>query len=118
MNKEYRWFFDEMKKYYDENHKEIRKAITDIEAGTDQTILNFMLDKHNVDVKVLPSCYNLQDLWRKNLIILDEKLQFWMKDELHFTDAGWVYHFNAIPPNKLERDQKYWIKRTFEELYG
>jgi len=118
VNNEHRWFFDEMKKYYDENHKEIRKAITDIKAGTDQTILNFMLDRHNVDLKIMPPCYNLQDLWKKNIILLDKEIQFWMEDELYFLDAGWVYHFNAIPPNSNNRDQKYWIKRTFEELYG
>ena len=117
VNKEHRWFFDEMKKYYDGDAKNIRKVIDEVQAGTDQTILNYMLDRHNVDVKILPPCYNLQDVWRKNLIVLDEEMQFFMKDELLFTAAGWVYHFNAIPPNPKERDQKYWIKRTYKELY-
>lgn len=117
VNKSHRWFFDEMKKYYDENDKKIRSAIDKIMAGTDQTILNFMLDKHNVDVKVLPPCYNLQDLWKKNTILLDKEIQFWMEDKLYFLDAGWVYHFNAIPPNPQKRDQQYWIERTYKELY-
>ena len=118
VNEKYRWFFDEMKKYYDENHKEIVIAIEEVKAGTDQTILNFMLDKHNVDMKILPNCYNLQDIWRKNLIVLDEEQQHWMEDKLYYLDAGWVYHFNAIPPNPKDRNQQYWIERTYKELYN
>jgi len=118
INKEHRWFFDEMKKYYEGDAENIRKVIAEVQAGTDQTILNFMLDKHSVDMKILPNCYNLQDIWRKNLIVLDEERQHWMEDKLYYLDAGWVYHFNAIPPNSDKRDQRYWIKRTYEELYG
>ena len=40
-----------------------------------------------------------------------------MEDKLYFLDAGWVYHFNAIPPNPQKRDQQYWIERTYKELY-
>ncbi len=118
VNKEHRWFFDEMKKYYEGDAENIRKVIAEVKAGTDQTILNFMLDKHNVDMKILPNCYNLQDIWRKNLIVLDEEQQHWMEDKLYYLDAGWVYHFNAIPPNLKDRNQQYWIERTYEELYG
>ena len=118
INKEHRWFFDEMKKYYESDAENIRKVISEVQAGTDQTILNFMLDKHNVDMKILPNCYNLQDIWRKNLIVLNEEQQHWMEDKLYYLDAGWVYHFNAIPPNPKNRNQQYWIERTYKELYG
>jgi len=30
-------------------------------------------------------------------------------------NAGWVYHFNAIPKNS--RDVKYWMERTYNYLY-
>ena len=118
VNESHRWFFDEMKDYYNSDPTTIRRAIEKVQAGTDQTILNYKLRMHGVDVKILPPCYNLQDLWRKNLIVLDSEHQFWMEDILHFLEAGWVYHYNAIPPNSGNRDQKYWIKRTYEELYG
>ena len=107
-----------MKKYYEGDAENIRKVIAEVQAGTDQTILNFMLDKHSVDMKILPNCYNLQDIWRKNLIVLDVEQQHWMEDKLYYLDAGWVYHFNAIPPNPKDRNQQYWIERTYEELYG
>ena len=62
--------------------------------------------------------YNLQDLYRKNLIWMPE----WHGscildvDKLLFLDAGWVYHYNAIPPSK-KRDANYWMERTYKELY-
>jgi hypothetical protein len=68
-------------------------------------------------MKYLPIRYNLQDLYRKNTIVIDKQMQHWMDDKLYFLDVGWVYHYNSIPPNPLNRDSNYWIKRTYEELY-
>ena len=56
-----------------------------------------------------------KDLYRKNLLVIHG--QEWWTDELHFLDAGWIYHFNAIPPNPMNRDASYWIQRTYEELF-
>ena len=67
-----------------------------------------------VDVKILPACYNLQDLFRKNLLHIPG--HSWWSDTLEgLYSAGWVYHFNAIPQN--DRHANYWIERTFKELY-
>ena len=115
MNKKHKSFFESMKEYYLNNSDLIIKTISDLKTATDQTILNFMLNKHNVDVKILPDCYNLVDLYRKNLLYLDSGQ--WWSDELHFLEAGWVYHFNAIPQNSMNRDTNYWIERTYKELY-
>ena len=113
VNENHKSFFDAMKSYYDENSSDIIKTIDKLRCGTDQTIVNYMLDKEEIDVKYLPSCYNLQDLHRKSLLVLTGQ-EYWT-DELHYLDAGWVYHFNSIPPNPLNRDANYWIKRTYEE---
>jgi hypothetical protein len=43
--------------------------------------------------------------------------QEWWTDELHFLDAGWIYHYNAIPRNPMERHVNYWMERTYKELY-
>ena len=104
-----------MKKYYNKNSSLISETISKLKTATDQTILNLMLKKSKIDVKILPDCYNLQDLTRKNLLYIDKGC--WWTDELHFLNAGWVYHFNAIPPNNMGRDASYWMKRTYEELY-
>ena len=67
LNKNHKPFFTEMKNYYSKNKQKIQNSIEKLKTATDQTILNFMLNKNNIDVKILPDCYNLQDLVRKNL---------------------------------------------------
>ena len=116
VNKKHEKFFDIMKTYYEENSDNIKESIKVLETATDQTILNFMLKINNIDVKVLPDCFNLQDLARKNLLYIHESC-FWgdVLDNLY--SSGWVYHFNGIPGNDMERDASYWMKRVYEELY-
>ncbi len=114
VNENHKSFFNAMKSYYEENSDKIIRTIDELKCGTDQTIVNYMLQKEEVDVKYLPSCYNLQDLYRKNLLVLTGQ-EYWT-DELHYLDAGWVYHFNSIPPNPMKRDANYWIKRTYTEI--
>jgi len=114
VNKEHRKFFSDMKDFYSNNKIDIQNAIDKIKAGTDQTIVNYMLKIKNIDIKILPPCYNLQDLFRKNLLHIPG--HSWWPDSLdNMFNAGWVYHFNAIPQN--ERHASYWIERTYKELY-
>jgi len=112
-NKKHKPFFNEMKKLYTERGEEIKVHRDRIKASTGQTIVNFMLKKHNIKTTKLSEGYNLQDLFRKNLLHIPGHA--WWSDELHFLDAGWVYHFNAIPKNP--RDVKYWMERTYNYLY-
>ena len=72
--------------------------------------------KHKEQKDKLGALKSIQDLCRKNLLYVDRNL--WWTDELHFLDAGWVYHYNAIPRNPLNRYAKYWMERTYKELYG
>ena len=114
VNKKHKKFFTAMKDYYSENKDSIQVAIDRIKAGTDQTIVNYMLKINEVDVKILPPCYNLQDLFRKSLLHIPG--HSWWPDTLEgLYSAGWVYHFNAIPQN--ERHVGYWMERTYKELY-
>ena len=114
VNKDHKKFFTAMKDYYSEYKDSIQLAIDKIKAGTDQTIVNYMLKDTKVDVKILPPCYNLQDLFRKNLLHLTG--HSWWPDTLEgMYSAGWVYHFNAIPQNPRHVD--YWMERTYRELY-
>ena len=116
VNKNHKQFYQDIIKYYWENSDKIIETITKVRTATDQTIINFLLNENNIDVKILSDCYNLVDLFRKNLLYVDTGC--WWSDELHFLEAGWIYHFNAIPPNPLNRDANYWIERTYKELYG
>jgi len=116
LNKKHKPFIKEVLKWYDSNVENINWAEENIKASTEQTPLNFLVKKHNVDMKLMSERYNLQDMFRKNLLHIPN--HSWWEDKLAFLEAGWIYHFNAIPQNPHNRDQSYWIKRTYEELYG
>jgi hypothetical protein len=115
VNKKHKPFFEFVTQYYHDNQKLIQDSIRKVQAGTDQTIINFLLRQQDIKINYLPVCYNLQDLNSKQLLFLDERM--WFGDDIIFKDCGWVYHFNAIPPNPMDRDAKYWIKRTYTDLY-
>lgn len=113
LNKSHKDFLDKVKQFYLDNKDIIPELTKKIKAGTDQTIVNFLVKKYNVDMIYLPECYNLQDLFRKNLLHIPG--HSWFNDDLHYLDCGWVYHFNAIPQN--DRHVAYWMKRTYTELF-
>ena len=100
--------------FYLDNKDVIPELTKKIKAGTDQTIVNFLVKKYNVDMTYLPECYNLQDLFRKNLLHIPG--HSWFSDDLHYLDNGWVYHFNAIPQN--DRHVSYWMERSYKQLYS
>ena len=111
-NKTHRPFYDKVKDFYLTNINTINQLNDQIKAGTDQTIINYLTQLFQIEVNYLPECYNLQDLFKKNLLHIPG--HSWFTDELHFVKAGWVYHFNAIPQNP--RHVAYWLERTFNEL--
>jgi len=115
VNKNHKEFFEYVRNYYLENQHDVQNAISQVKAGTDQTIINFLLRKQNIELNYLSSCYNLQDLHSKQLLFLHP--QMWFEDKLIFENCGYVFHFNAIPPNEMGRDANYWIERTYKELY-
>lgn len=106
-------FYNQVKDYYTTNINQINQLGEQIKAGTDQTIINYLTSKLNVKKTYLSECYNLQDLFRKNLLHIPG--HSWFPDELRFLEAGWIYHFNAIPQNN--RHVAYWMERTYNELY-
>ena len=110
-NKTHEEFFDKVLQYYHDNVDKFIHAKS-FHVGNDQTPLNYFTKKFNVETKLLPSCYNLQDMARKTLFTLG--YQNWSEDPL-FLKAGWVYHFNAIPANM--GDTAYWMEYTYKTLY-
>ena len=116
VNKKHKPFFEYVIKFYNENQDRIRDSIEKIQAGTDQTIINFLLRQQNIKINYLPIAYNLQDLFTKQLLYFNE--QCWWPDKLIFDNCGYVFHFNAIPQNDMNRDAAYWIERSYKEFYG
>tara|TARA_R110002020_G_scaffold100458_1_gene237434 strand:+ start:362 stop:1153 length:792 start_codon:yes stop_codon:yes gene_type:complete len=118
-NKKHKPFFDIIKNTYTDNIDELNNIRNNVKyknlsiPSTGQTIVNFLVKKHNIEMTYLPERYNMTDLFRKNLLHVPG--HSWWSDELSFLDAGWIYHFNAIPKN--DRHVSYWMKRTYNELY-
>jgi len=108
VNKKHKQFFQDIVSFYFVNQDNLIKLQETFHTGTDQTPVNFLLDIHNIDTKILPYEFNMVDMTRKE--ILDE--------ELTMTKVGWVYHYNAIPNNSDGSQSLYWMKKTYEELYN
>ena len=116
VNSKHKEFFKEVVKFYLDNQKKLYDIQKSNGLGTDQTPVNYLIKKHNVDLKILPQCYNLHQMATKNLLYLHES--HWWGDTLkNMYDSGWVYHFNAIPVNQLKRGTSYWLERCYNELY-
>jgi len=107
LNKNHKSLYKDIISFYLGNADAIKQMQETFHVGTDQPVINFFLNVNDIDYKILPYEYNMQDMARKE--ILD--------DELTFTKIGWVYHFNAIPENHNAEKTMYWMKRTYEELY-
>jgi hypothetical protein len=113
-NESHKEYLDGLIEWYDSNSSELLQVFGKWNS-CDQTCINFYREENNLEMNILPGCYNLQDLSRKNLLYYHQ--QQWWSDELHFLKNGWIYHFNAIPQNQMGRDANYWIERTYKELY-
>ncbi len=115
VNSDHKNFFKYVLDFYKNNSEKIIDSIERVKAGTDQTIMNFLFREYGVNLQYFGEEYNLQDLHSKQLLYLQDGM--WFPDELIYKECGYVFHFNAIPPNPLGRDSSYWIKRTYEEWY-
>lgn len=114
VNQIHKEFFNEVLEFYSKN-QDILRSKQKSGLGTDQTPINYLVQTKNIDLKIFPSTYNLHHMVSKNLLNFG---QSWWGDSLeNLYDQAWVYHFNAMPPNKLNRDSDYFIKRSYEELW-
>ena len=108
INESHRQFYQDLVKFYFENRDKIIWCQENLHVGTDQPVLNFMLNLSDIETKLLPYQYSMVDMVRKE--ILDE--------DMTFTKCGWVYQFNAIPDNKYADKTMYWMKKTYEYFHG
>ena len=105
-NKEHKEFYDKIINYYLENRDDIVNLQDTYGVGTDQPVLNFFVQKENIDTKFLPYEWNMQDMSRTELL----------DDDLTFTKMGWIYHFNGIPNNQDNSACYYWMEKTWSSL--
>ena len=108
VNKGHKQFFTDIINFYFSNQDNLIEMQEKFHTGTDQTPLNFLLDLHNIDIKLLPYEFNMCDMNRKE--ILD--------DDFTMTKVGWIYHYCSIPDNHNAEKTLYWMKKTYEYFYG
>jgi len=108
VNETHRNFYMQVVDFYNENAELLQEVESKWHAGTDQTPVNFLIEKHCVDFKWLPYEFNMCDMTRKELFT----------DDLLFTKWGWIYHYNSIPNNKEDKLTYYWMDKTYKYLYG
>ena len=95
-----------MTDFYFDNIDTIQHIQTSYGTGTDQTPLNYMLRKHNIDLKLLPWKYNMGGMAKREILA----------DDMLHTKMGYVMHFNGLP-GKKEEVVPYWIEKTYKYLY-
>ena len=102
VNKEHKSLFKDILEFYLTNQELVSGIQKNYGVGTDQPMINFFVQKNNVDLKLLPYKWNMQDLHRKEIL----------REDMLFTKLGWVYHFNAIPVNSNSYKTWYWLEKT------
>jgi hypothetical protein len=104
-NKSHSEYLDTFKQFYIDNKDIIYQIETKVGLGTDQTPMNYFLQKYNVDVKILPYEYNMTGLY------VGEGLS----DDLPFIDLGYIYHFNGIPNNP--ESVLNWMQKVTDKIF-
>ena len=114
VNENHKQFFDEVLDFYFTN-QDILIEKQKSGLSTDQTPINYLIQTKGIEINLLPQTYNLHHMQSKNLLNFG---QSWWGDSLeNLYEQAWVYHFNAIPTNPMNRDSSYFIERVYKELY-
>ena len=72
-NKKHKQFYKDIIKFYQDNEPNIQQ-VQQFHVGTDQPMLNFLLRKHNIDLKLLPWEFSMSDMVNKE--ILNDRMTF------------------------------------------
>lgn len=107
VNQKHKPFFKTITDFYHNNSNILKEIETKLHVGTDQTPVNILVEKENIELKLLPYEFNMVDMVRKELL----------NENLTFSDVGWIYQFNCIPNNKDNKATYYWMEKTYKHLY-
>ena len=108
VNKTHRQFFQDIVNFYFTYQDNLIKLQQTFYNGTDQTPVNMLVHRNNIDLKLLPYEFNMNDMNRKEIL----------SDDMLFTKCGWIYQYNAIPNNEENRLTNHFMKKTHEHFYG
>jgi lipopolysaccharide biosynthesis glycosyltransferase len=106
-NKDYKFLHDRVLGFYWDNRFKIQNMQAMYGVGTDQPLINMVVNNSDdVEIKLLPYQFNMQDLARKNAL----------DDRMLFTEIPGVYHFNAVAGGPDEVN--HWLNKTYNYLWG
>jgi hypothetical protein len=108
INTSHRELITKFQQYYQDNRDLILHMQSTYGVGTDQPLINYIVNLSGIDVKYLNYQFCMADLARKQ--ILDNEMTF-------AKIYPGIYQFNAIPNNHNSEQTMYWMKRTYEYLY-
>ena len=108
VNKNHKQFFNDIINYYFTYQDTFIQMQEKFHTGTDQTPVNMLVHRNNIDLKLLPYEFNMNDMARKEIL----------GDDLLFTKIGWIYQYNAIPNNKDNQLTNHFMKKTYNHFYG
>lgn len=107
-SKKHSKLFKQVLDFYWKNESKIQDIQNQLMNGTDQPIINHLVNKNNIKCKYLSYNYCFVDLHRKMAL----------RDDMPYTKIPGIYQYNAIPNNQDTKQTMYWMKKTYEHLYG
>ena len=116
LNSKHKDFLNKVFNFYSKNKNKIIQSYDQLLTGSDIALMNCLRKEFNVELNLLPQEFGLMDLARKNLLYLNDNC-WWEDNFTYMFNSGWVYQFNAIPSNPLQRDRSYFMERIYKELY-
>ena len=108
VNKKHKQFFSDIVNFYFKNKDNLIQMQETFHVGTDQTPVNMLVHRNNIELKLLPYEFNMNDMNRKEIL----------GDDMLFTKCGWIYQYNAIPNNKDNKLTNYFMEKTYKHFYG
>ena len=115
-NNKHKEFIKSITDFYWEHQDEIIDSYDKIRCSTDQTIINYLRVLGGIETIYLQDRFNLQDLHSKQLLYHDPS-NWWGDSISNLLQSGYIFHINAIPQNRLNRNTGYWIERIYKEMY-
>lgn len=85
VNKQHKELCDAITSFWNSNEEVLTYTQTTLRKGTDQTPVNYLARKLNVEVNLMNKKWNLTHLNRKELL-----------HEFKFVKAGYIWHFNGF----------------------
>jgi hypothetical protein len=103
-NKDHEDFINKVKDFVITNRNNLNRISGTYGIGNEQTPVNLLRYRENIELNLLSYKFNFQDLMRREAI----------DGTFTFTKFGYIYHFNC----GVKPSPGYWIENTYKYFYG